>query len=262
MDNKFKLAFDQTLKGGLADKKEVSEYDSKVLAKGVKVEREHTKDKKKALEIAMDHIEEDGDYYNKLEKMEKEASISFAIGFSKIAGGPGSGVSHPNTLPIDFLETSPLMTIGKRQEFMDNNSPAETNIYISYKKLKYKCQEKMVPKKVVRMLVNADDVLKKPIDIIRDEKGDFHVLDGHHRAIVAILLKRHLRANIYTMDNVIKNAADGNIFIDDEKGLKRTKNLERRKNFVLGNVPVTHDYNERTPLITPKGDTARPESFQ
>ena len=40
--------------------------------KGIQVELEHTKDKVKAEEIALDHITEMPDYYDKLKKMENE----------------------------------------------------------------------------------------------------------------------------------------------------------------------------------------------
>lgn len=43
------------------------------LAKGIKVEKEHTKDEKKAERIALDHLFEIPNYYNKLAKMEKSA---------------------------------------------------------------------------------------------------------------------------------------------------------------------------------------------
>ena len=49
----------------------VSEIE-KQLKMGTKVEKEHTKDKKKAREIALDHILEDPKYYTKLHKMENE----------------------------------------------------------------------------------------------------------------------------------------------------------------------------------------------
>ena len=39
---------------------------------GIKVEHEHTDDDMLALEIAMDHLVEDKDYYTKLEKMESD----------------------------------------------------------------------------------------------------------------------------------------------------------------------------------------------
>ena len=64
-----KLAKDQ-IPGGLADKKDNKDFDKKQLAKGKKVEMEHTDDPKKAEEIARDHLTEDSKYYDKLEKME------------------------------------------------------------------------------------------------------------------------------------------------------------------------------------------------
>lgn len=59
------------LPGGLADKKDPKDFDQKQLAKGIKVELEHTSDETLAQEIAMDHLTEDPMYYEKLEKMEK-----------------------------------------------------------------------------------------------------------------------------------------------------------------------------------------------
>ncbi len=59
------------LKGGKADKSKPKDFNSKALKKGAKVEREHTKNKKVAKEIAMDHLKEFPNYYTKLEKMEK-----------------------------------------------------------------------------------------------------------------------------------------------------------------------------------------------
>jgi hypothetical protein len=44
------------------------------LKKGIKVEKEHTKDEKTAKEIALDHLLELPDYYDRLEKMEKNNS--------------------------------------------------------------------------------------------------------------------------------------------------------------------------------------------
>lgn len=41
------------------------------LKKGIKVEMEHTTDKAKAKEIALDHLLEFADYYDRLEKVEK-----------------------------------------------------------------------------------------------------------------------------------------------------------------------------------------------
>lgn len=82
-----KLAFHHVLHGGLADKKKPLDFDPAQLRKGVQVEREHTDSRHLQTEIAMDHLEEDPRYYQKLEKMEKKA---FFLGFSeelvKLAG--------------------------------------------------------------------------------------------------------------------------------------------------------------------------------
>jgi hypothetical protein len=72
----------EVLKGGIADGKTIEDIARKhsvfvgtiklALEKGIKVELEHTSDYKTAREIAMDHLWEDPEYYEKLEKMEKE----------------------------------------------------------------------------------------------------------------------------------------------------------------------------------------------
>jgi hypothetical protein len=76
-----KLGFkdDDIIKGGLADKKKKSDFDPKALKKGQKVEEEHTKDKRVAREIASDHLSEDPEYYDKLEKMEKMSKAKVAF---------------------------------------------------------------------------------------------------------------------------------------------------------------------------------------
>ena len=76
--------------GGLADKASPREFDPKALAKGIKVELEHTSSAKIAQEIAMDHLTEDPRYYDKLEKMEKHEDV---IGGSEGAAGGGLGGS-------------------------------------------------------------------------------------------------------------------------------------------------------------------------
>lgn len=89
---KYKQGFtEHNLEGGVADGKSIEDIakkhkkniDSirKQLSKGMKVEMEHTKMKSRAKEIAMDHIFEDPDYYDKLEKIEsKEATGSGSSG--------------------------------------------------------------------------------------------------------------------------------------------------------------------------------------
>lgn len=58
--------------GGLADEMSPEQFDRKALLKGLKSELEHTDDPQIALEIAMDHLVEDPDYYEKLESIHNE----------------------------------------------------------------------------------------------------------------------------------------------------------------------------------------------
>jgi hypothetical protein len=81
---------ENSIKGGKADKltaKEIADkFDvsvskiNKQIEKGIKVELEHTDDEKKAREISMDHLTEFPDYYDRLEKMEKEGSKEWKSG--------------------------------------------------------------------------------------------------------------------------------------------------------------------------------------
>lgn len=73
---------EEKLVGGVGDKMTLRKlakkhgveikYLIRQLIKGVKVEREHSKDVKKAIEIAMDHLTEDPSYYTKLKKIESK----------------------------------------------------------------------------------------------------------------------------------------------------------------------------------------------
>lgn len=70
----FKFSGADRIHGGLADDKKPDDFPASALAKGVKVEREHTDSAAVAREIAMDHLTEDEDYYDKLERVEKHAA--------------------------------------------------------------------------------------------------------------------------------------------------------------------------------------------
>jgi hypothetical protein len=58
------------LDGGLGDDRDLSDFDYDSLLEGLKVEREHTDKIDIALEIVMDHLTEDADYYDKLKLIE------------------------------------------------------------------------------------------------------------------------------------------------------------------------------------------------
>jgi hypothetical protein len=58
----------QQLRGGKGDKTTPKDVNKKELKLGKKVEKEHTKNKEKRQEIALDHLTEDPKYYSKLKK--------------------------------------------------------------------------------------------------------------------------------------------------------------------------------------------------
>lgn len=82
-----------TIKGGKADKMTAKDIAKKFnvsvdkietqIKKGIEIEKEHTNDREKATEIAMDHISEFPDYYDRIEKMEKDAKKKWEVSESK-----------------------------------------------------------------------------------------------------------------------------------------------------------------------------------
>jgi len=124
------------LKGGLSDNKTIGDLSNKhkisidnilsQLNKGVKIEMEHTTDKQKAKEIAMDHLYEDPKYYDKLKKIEvdekwsekykKSIDCSNPKGFSQRAHCQGkkketkeaTGASSSGSFEGPFLSDKPI----------------------------------------------------------------------------------------------------------------------------------------------------------
>lgn len=58
----------EKLEGGLGDGKKLSDFDKRQVSMGIKVEMEHTNNRKIAKEIVVDHLSEDEMYYSKLKK--------------------------------------------------------------------------------------------------------------------------------------------------------------------------------------------------
>jgi len=85
--------------GGLADKKEKSDFDPKKIKQGVEVELEHTDDPAIASEIAMDHLMEDQEYYHKLKTIEKSKNPSLLQYFDVIYEFIKAGRRRSNLIP-------------------------------------------------------------------------------------------------------------------------------------------------------------------
>jgi 8-oxo-dGTP pyrophosphatase MutT (NUDIX family)/ribosomal protein S18 acetylase RimI-like enzyme len=68
-DRQKKFGKKELIPSGKASGRKPSEFDREQLKAGVQVEMEHTDDPRKALEIAMDHLAEDPQYYTKLKQV-------------------------------------------------------------------------------------------------------------------------------------------------------------------------------------------------
>lgn len=62
--------WEDQLHGGKADRLTPTAFDRRALQEGMRHELEHTRSRRVATEIAMDHLAEDPHYYHKLRKME------------------------------------------------------------------------------------------------------------------------------------------------------------------------------------------------
>lgn len=67
------------LSGGLGDKASPADFDREQIAKGLKVEMEHTSDPRIALEIVLDHLTENRKYYDELGKLKLSRRLSAAF---------------------------------------------------------------------------------------------------------------------------------------------------------------------------------------
>ena len=77
------------VKGGLARKLGITAKDvnKNQLKMGIKVEMEHTSDRKKAKQIALDHLAEYPKYYTGLNKMEKRMKPRQRVSGRRIGKG-------------------------------------------------------------------------------------------------------------------------------------------------------------------------------
>ena len=69
------MGYQEMIPGGHASGMLPSDFDRAQLAIGTRVEMEHTRDVRLAREIAMDHLSEDPDYYQKLSSIHLDGAI-------------------------------------------------------------------------------------------------------------------------------------------------------------------------------------------
>jgi len=107
------------IKGGLGDKNDISKFTFSTIKKGIKVELEHTSDLDTAIEIVVDHLTEDEEYYKKLSKMEQKAKD--IMKFIKIADHTlDDTLNETLTRKLSFLIDKFLDAGGTIKEIKDN----------------------------------------------------------------------------------------------------------------------------------------------
>lgn len=102
------------IKGGKADKMSLEDIArkhsafigtiKKELELGIKVEKEHTTDPKKAREIAMDHLVELPDYYSRLDKMEEKGEKALEKTEPKEVTGAGASGSFEAGMSMPMMK--------------------------------------------------------------------------------------------------------------------------------------------------------------
>lgn len=97
----------------------------KQLEIGLKIETEHTNDKQKAKEIAMDHLSEDPNYYSKLNKAQLEEDCW--KNYKKVGMKKKNGKTVPNCVP---KETKEQTDSGSSGSFEAAFSPVQTKANI------------------------------------------------------------------------------------------------------------------------------------
>jgi len=115
------LRVDQ-IPGGKGDKAKASDFDPVELSRGIEVELEHTDDVHIALEIALDHLEEDPHYYTKLAKIHKEHGPGFTRLKNVNLGGTSLGSESQPSPPDDERTLNSLQRAAMRASKAAMNS--------------------------------------------------------------------------------------------------------------------------------------------
>lgn len=115
------------LPGGRADEYRPRDFNRQQLHSGSRVEREHTRDRTLAQEIAMDHLAEDPAYYHRLAKFERRNPV-FGPPQPVLPGLPEVWGTEDMALPMRWQDSTPmdlLHAVEQRQVFEDEFAEME-----------------------------------------------------------------------------------------------------------------------------------------
>jgi hypothetical protein len=124
-----KSQYKDKISGGLADKKKPSDFNQEQLEIGTKHEMEHTNDRAKAREIAMDHLLEDSQYYVKLKDIVKYDRIDEeADGKKEYDYGNEELDKKWKQLRKAVLDSSSSIMPIKEQEYQDDEKEEKRDV--------------------------------------------------------------------------------------------------------------------------------------
>ena len=140
---------EDTIPGGKADGMDIEDiaemhgvdmdimYDE--FAKGVQHEMEHTSEPKVAVEIALDHLYEDPEYYTKLEGIEKSGGETSEVTSSSSAGVYDAPFGGPKKDPLKL--SNPDTVEKELRSVRDKNFPKYGGKGAKFVKIKKKCSK-------------------------------------------------------------------------------------------------------------------------
>ena len=122
--------------------------------------------------------------------------------FQKKGGGPGSGVKEHNTAPIDYPK-SKYVSVGSRKALLENMYYRKETVPLT--SITAVGQNNFVPKKLKKFLDNPSIIDENPVDLLKVDEDDYHVIDGHHRVLAAAVLgMKELPARVRRKSKITK----------------------------------------------------------
>lgn len=209
------------LVGGLSDKLTLSdiakkhkvsiEHIKKQLIKGIKVEKDHTNDKSKAREIAMDHLTENPNYYDELEK----------IGLDEVTDASSSGAfdvpfnsqNKNNPLKIDGVKSIKNSKAIVNKDFPKWGGPG--GIYVQ---IKEKC------KKFPYCNQGDDNTIEilENNELINEVSNHFKI---NSKTLKQIILRETMKHYKNTLNYIIKDEVKKQIISEQNIGNEEVFNI-------------------------------------
>jgi hypothetical protein len=214
MKNKIKggLSDNLTLKD-IAQKHGVSiDHIKKQLIKGIKVEKDHTNDESKAREIAMDHLTEYPDYYDKLETLgiDEETDASSSGPYDM----PFNSQNKSNPLKIDGVKSIKNSRAIVNKDFPKWGGPNGVYVQIKEKCKKFPyCNQGDI---------NALEILENN-ELINEVSNHFKI---NSKTLKQIILRETMKPFKNTLNYIIKDEVKKQILSEQNIGNEDVYNIE------------------------------------